>query len=270
LQNLEALKGFNAAAKSQGLDFEYGANSKHYKTAWMAAHATDQHQLQADSTPLDTIVMEGGLPAPMSSPKVAQRSRAMSATVAGLRFLRNRLLRWASEEAGGQQGVSVSREVQWVQTAVLAGRVRHDTRDHTVLQTVHASPSFFGRPWFSYVQVRTGDDEGGAHSWFGQLVLLFKAKVKLGAAVPVEAREFAYVRWLEQLEAHDGDVLSKVGCDRFKWERGCNSADAYAVVELKTLLCRQYIVPAWGQQSLPANARCQFHASTMLEHHKEV
>jgi hypothetical protein len=246
------------------------------------------HQLQGKKVPLSISVVAGQPPPVAVTVKdsVRRKSIAMAAMMPGLRHLKSRFLDWARiatnyegntattaaqpSTSAGVPRFDVSDQIEWGQLCCLAAKVRYDTCDYAILQNVRATTSFHRRPWFSHVLVSTVNARGQAQLWHAQMVLMFKAKMQLGALSRAQPREFAYVRWLQRVRANNKDLLSAAGCDRLVWAAYGKEAKAYEVVELKSLLCRQYVVPAWGQGDLPASQRCQFHASAMLEHNKEL
>ena len=107
------------------------------------------------------------------------------------------------------------------------------------LQTVHATPIAWGRPWFDSVSVLGGAQ--GRTTWYAQLRLMFWAGSK----------QLAFVRWYQA--SKDGqdrlrtDTLTKYGCRSVEWEK-VGGQPRYGIIDFQTdPQSREFIVPDFAR-----------------------
>ena len=115
-----------------------------------------------------------------------------------------------------------------VKRGVLAGKVDWlpQDSDFVNLQTIHASPSLWSKPWFDSDSV-----QGDGEVRYAELLTLFRGK-----GLPPSA----FVKWyvVDALPDPDSaDIFVRCGCTRLKWQGADN------VIELQSILARQYVVP---------------------------
>jgi hypothetical protein len=241
MQDELALSALETAAQQEGIQFE--KKSRVYNTSWMRAAKELEHQLQAGV--VLAAARQGG------SKKRRRHTIAEAA---------------AAEPAPYQ----VSDIIHVANGCCLVAHAKHTSPDGgAVLQMVKAVP---GPPTaddeapFSCVLVDV-EHYGRPQVWYAQLLLLFSVNVQLGDHIeqPIQEREYAYVGFFEEVRSPAGekDGLHLLGCARLQWRAPSNQAElTYEVLPLSNLVCKQHIVPAWGQGS----NNCSFRASVLLEH----
>lgn len=116
-------------------------------------------------------------------------------------------------------------------TAVLAAVVPW-LKDATELQTVRATPLFFGKPYFDTVQVER-KERGRVYNRYGLLRLIFQARLEESA----DWEDLVCVRMMQ--ESRKQDILTKYGCKHFHWADGNNVQ--YLVCPLKSVTRRVYM-----------------------------
>lgn len=114
-------------------------------------------------------------------------------------------------------------------TAVLSAVVPWLPEDSAELQTVRATPQFYGRPYFDVVQFQFQSDQVE----YGHLRLIFLAV----CPVTGKKQELVCVKVLSP--TGNEDVLTKYGSTHLEYD---DSPDAYQVLPLSTLVRRVYIV----------------------------
>ena len=151
-------------------------------------------------------------------------------------------------------GVAVPDFIRVVKAGVLSAEVPWLDAGLSELQTVHACPHAWGKPWFDSISCVGGDDDGAP--WFARLRLLFWAG----------SRQLAFVRWyLERPDATgDPDLLAQFGCTRLQWEtvrEGRLMRPRYGILELDQIRAREYVVPDFSEKE-----DGYFHASIFKWH----
>jgi hypothetical protein len=131
-------------------------------------------------------------------------------------------------------------------TAVLAANVPW-LLDATELQTVRATPNFFGKPYFDTVEVER-KERGRSSIKYGRLRLIFQAR--LDENKPWE--NLVCVRMMQETRNHD--ILTSHGCRHFQWADGANK---YVVYPLKSVSRRVYMPIDYNNTHVEA-----FHMST--------
>ena len=141
-------------------------------------------------------------------------------------LLRRRVHDEAAEERQAEQPVCAHEKLQLVQSGVVCARVPWIPAD-VLLHPVHATPSYYGSPWYDTVAVYTGEGD----EWYAELRCLFRFR----------GEQYALVRWYDEVHRQN-DVLVKHGCKPIVWWVR-NGQPAYEVVELKMIKRRVYVVP---------------------------
>ena len=138
--------------------------------------------------------------------------------------------------------------IRVVRSATLAAVVPW-LEDKVVCQTVHAYPGDPERggkgEWFDSVEVQADDG-----AWYAQLRLIFT-----DGKDSVTGNQLALVRWYEELQPNNNDVLVRHGCKALKWEQ-IQGRPRYYVIPMSTILRRLYVVPNFANVG-----EGQFHVS---------
>jgi hypothetical protein len=125
--------------------------------------------------------------------------------------------------------------------------------DELRLQTIRASGSFYGKPWYSDVAVRVSTGSSRSQEQYARLLLLFEAQ--LSRFGPWE--ELAYVRWYKA--AKESNPLTKLGAVPLAWDKrpdpgvksvtGDKSKQATpycGIIPLSTILRAEMIMPCFA------------------------
>ena len=139
----------------------------------------------------------------------------------------------------GQHEASDEVWVQVVNSAVLYARASHhpDVYGGAYLSTVYATTRLQGKKRMSFVAMEGHADDGTAHEWIGQLLLLFKLR---------DGSSFAYVQFLvaDESRVGAGPLYGTPGCAPLVWERvGARAQYSYAVTPLENIIRREFVVP---------------------------
>jgi len=98
------------------------------------------------------------------------------------------------------------------------------------LQSIKASHTFHGKPWFDSVSVLNEENE----VWYCQLRLLFQ----------YQGENLAFVQWYDKVVPKEEDILCQYGCISLK------KLDSYDVLALETLSCREFVVPNYRSKQV--------------------
>jgi hypothetical protein len=287
LQDNASAEALRAVAGAQGVALEPPAGRVN-DTTWQRVHkGAGEHQLQEEKHRLSLTVLAGATSASVPvAQHVVDTSISMRADQPPLQFLQRRLQsrvnadleppaadgtlsrdnkrrRVAAPATSAEQ--PIVGDIIKVHTQVtLAARARHTPGDNAELQTARADPSYHSKPWYSYVLLDL-EDKGHSQQW-GQLVLLFSASVQPKRFAVASQQQFAYVRLLQRTSKpkDQRDTVAQLGSKRLSWVAAEDKEDGYEVVQLSSIACRQYLIPAW------AHTDCDFHNSVLLEHLKDM
>ncbi len=129
-----------------------------------------------------------------------------------------------------------------VKTAVLAATVPWLPQDEAELQTVRATPNFFGKPVFDCVRVQVQPERrGDPDAEFATLRHLF--------TLPGDPeRKLALIRWFNRTGRED--ILTQAGCVSL-------CLGPYDVIDLDSVSRREYVMPDFKSED--DNIKGQFH-----------
>ena len=219
--------------------------AKTNRTAFMIAHESSTSQLYANGTAISWDRLSEPLPPPAVS-STEDKTTAMLRLQPDLAGLPSALRDYFQNAH-----TEVPSTITVVSSGVLSAKVEW-LRNEDHLQTVHASPNIWKRPWYDSFAIKAGGQgaagqQQGARAtvaagqrWYGELRLLFRAGDK----------QLAFIRWYEVVpmpqRIADRGILQTLGCVRLKWETvgtGVHIRGRYDVVDFQDILERVYVVP---------------------------
>lgn len=137
--------------------------------------------------------------------------------------------------------------------------------DELLLESVRATPDFYGHEYFDCVCVereRAPDSPGRSPKWYAQLRLLFSMEAA-DAEGNLQRHQLAMVRWFAQAPATGLDrIAERFGCRKLQWAtktRQQQQVPYYTILPLDSILRRECILP-----DCKARSNGLFFLNTML------
>jgi len=214
---------------------------KQYETAFMIASRSGTSTLYLNG--LDIKWAQLNLPQP-SDDTIAKILRAQPE----LSHFPEALRKFASAPGSDLDLMTMSDTISIVKAGVLCAKVPW-LHDENLLQTVHAAPLVWHKPWFDSIAVNAGIQgdiqPAPGELWYAQLRLLFL----------INGKKLAFIRWYIKSPNPNRDVLQDLGCLSLEWEhvtnqRGLVTQPAlFDVIDFEDILKRVYICPDFARNA---------------------
>jgi hypothetical protein len=248
---LDTLSGLSSSTTSAEQD-------RVYKTMLIRAADTSQHQLSGSYTVVSLDMLACGVSGGLMNQKLVQNSVQVRGWDPAIPLLQHRLCEYKLNQAVDKRKYNRTQlpllgfdRVRVHRSGVLAADCPWE-QDSLLLQTIRATPSFYGKPWFSSVAVLESTGSSSTKVAYAKLLLLFEAQLE-----PGRWQQLAYVQWYKAVK--EPSHLTKHGAVALAVETGYDPAQKVqaprcGVIPLSSILRTELVVPNYGHPG-------QFHAS---------